>query len=147
MIRLTETANTTLSPEQAFEHVGDFSNIEKWDPGVVASAKRADGPTDVGTVYDLDLSYGGRRMEMDYTVTDYSPGRRIVLKGEGRVVVAIDTIEFEPIEDGTKVTYTADLGLRGFARVLQPFMKGRFAAIGKSAGDGLRGWLAQLEKS
>lgn len=147
MIRLRESAKTTLSPEQAFEHVGDFSNIDQWDPGVLTSTRRGEGPVGVGTIYDLSLSYGGRKLNMAYTITDYQPGRSVVLRGESRLVVAIDTIEFNEIDQGAEVIYTADLGLRGLARIFQPLMKGRFAAIGKSAGDGLRSWLAQLESN
>ena len=146
MIRLTETATTTLTIEEAFSAVGDFANIQEWDPGVTASIKTSDMPTGVGTVYDMDLSYAGRAMKMQYRITALEPGRRVALEGSGGMVKAIDSIEFDSIAGGTKVTYTADLGLRGIARLAEPFMKSRFAEIGRSAGEGLRTFLAELEK-
>ena len=145
MTQLAETADTSLDPATAFANVGDFANIEKWDPGVNRSVKASPGETAVGTTYDLTLNYNGRTMPMTYTVTEYEPGRRIVLEGEGDRVKAIDTISFEPIPTGTRVTYEADLALTGIARIFQPFMKGRFEAIGAAAGVGLRAWLKQLE--
>lgn len=146
MIRLTETASTELAREVAFAAVGEFANIAAWDPGVVSSVKAIPGETVVGTVYDLVVSYGGRRMEMRYRVTAFEPGRRIALDGSGRFVTAVDVIEFADSGNGTLITYVADIGLTGVARLFEPFLKGRLAEIGRSAGDGLRRWLIELEE-
>lgn len=145
MTFLKETATTTLSPDDAFAHVGDFANIDNWDPGVTRSVKATAGDVSVGTIYDLVLDYRGREMNMQYEVTDYEPTKRIVLVGTGGPIKAVDTISFEPNGDGTLVTYEAHLQLRGIARIIQPLMKGRFEAIGDAAGKGLRTWLRELE--
>lgn len=147
MTKLTETATTTLSPEEAFAHVGEFANVQHWDPGVVTSNKTANRPTEVGTVYKLNLDYRGRKLQMQYRVLSYEPGRKVVLEGSGGVVKAIDTIESTTHGDGTMVTYTADLSLTGVARLFQPFMSKRFAEVGRSAGEGLRRWLRELENA
>lgn len=145
MTFLKERAITSLSREEAFAYVGDFANIDKWDPGVKRSVKGTEGDVTVGTVYDLVLDYRGREMDMQYEVTSYDPVRRIVLVGAGGPVKAIDTITFESRNDGTLVTYEADLRLRGIARLIQPLMRSRFEAIGEAAGEGLRNWLRELE--
>ena len=82
---------------------------------------------------------------MSYTVTELAVGDKIVLEGTGGVIHAIDVISFVPDGDGTLVTYQADLQLTGIARIFQPLMKNRFAAIGDAAGVGLRSWLRELE--
>lgn len=145
MIRLIETATTSLSRDVVFEHVGDFGNIDSWDPGVITATKATEGAPGVGTAYDLILSSSGREMEMRYVVTEHEAGRKIVLEGTGARVHAIDVIAFEEVTDGTRVTYTADLSLTGFARVFEPLMKSRLAKIGEDAGIGLRRWLNELE--
>jgi carbon monoxide dehydrogenase subunit G len=145
MTKLVETATTSLQQDEAFAHVAEFENIEEWDPGVVSATKLSLGETRVGTIYDLVLSYGGRTLSMQYIVTEYDPHRRITLEGSGGVVAAVDTITFASEGDSTTVAYEADLRLTGLARLFQPFMGGRFAAIGTAAGDGLRRWLAELE--
>jgi carbon monoxide dehydrogenase subunit G len=145
VIRLTQTATTHFDRKTAFGHVGDFGNIDRWDPGVVTSTKATPGDVGVGTVYSLVLDYNGRNMEMDYAITQHDPGRRIVLEGSGSRVKAVDVIEFTEHDDGTLVTYVADLGLTGIARLFQPFMKDRFAKVGRDAGEGLRRWLGELE--
>ncbi len=147
MTRLLETAKTSLSPAEAFTAVGNFENIDQWDPGVARSIKRTPGEVGVGTVYDLALSYRGRSLQMAYTVTELVVGEKIVLEGSGSVIHAIDVISFAPDGDGTLVTYQADLQLTGIARLAQPLIKGRLAAVGEAAGNGLRTWLRQLEQA
>lgn len=147
MVRLTETATTKLPREVAFRYVGDFANVDRWDPGVLSATKATAGDPAPGTVYDLVVLNGGRELEMQYLVTDYESGKKIVLEGTGARVRAIDVIAFEDQADGTLVTYTADLSLTGVARLFEPFMKGRFAEIGEQAGIGLRRWLGELEKA
>ena len=147
MIRLVETATTSLPRSSAFEHIGDFANIDKWDPGVISSKMSTSGPVAVGTVYDVEISYGGRRMNMQYEITEYEAGRRIVLAGSGSTVKAIDVIEFAEHDDGTLITYTADIGLTGLLRFVEPFIKGRLAQVGVDAGVGMRRWLAELEQA
>ena len=146
MIRLTEKATTKLSRQAAFEKVGDFGNIDRWDPGVVKAIKATDGETGVGTAYDLVLDFSGRQLEMRYVVTEYEPDQRLVLEGTGDRVHAIDSIEFVDFTDGTEITYIADLSLTGFARFFEPLMRGRLARIGDAAGIGLRRWLLELEQ-
>ncbi len=146
MTRLVEIATTRLDQATAFAEVAEFANIDKWDPGVTQSVKETLGPTGVGTVYALVLDYNGRPMNMTYRVTEWEPGSRVVLDGEGKFIAAVDTITFESNGGGTVVTYQADLELTGIARLVQPLMRKRFAAIGRAAGDGLRDWLATLEE-
>lgn len=144
MVRLTETATTRLSRKDAFHYVGDFGNVDRWDPGVASASKATAGEASVGTAYDVVLS-GGREMKMTYVITEHEPGRKIVLKGTGARVAAIDVIDFVDEGEGTLITYTADLSLTGVARFVEPLMRGRFAKIGEQAGIGLRRWLNELE--
>ncbi len=146
MTRLIETATTSISQADAFNHVAEFENIDQWDPGVTQSVKTTPGATGVGTAYDLDLDYRGRALKMTYTVTEWEPNHRVVLVGVGGPVKAIDTITFVSGDDGTIVTYQADLSLRGIAKIVQPLMGSRLNAVGEAAGEGLRTWLAELER-
>jgi carbon monoxide dehydrogenase subunit G len=147
VIRLTETAATTLPRETAFEYIGDFANVDQWDPGVVSATKSGSGEAAVGASYDLVLSFGGQQLEMRYTITELVPGHRVALEGTGSRVRAFDVIEFNEYDDGTRITYTADIGLTGVARLFEPFMKGRLAKVGEDAGNGMRRWLVELEEA
>lgn len=146
VIQLTEVATTTLPRQVAFEHVGDFGNVDKWDPGVMKATKATEGEPGVGTAYDLVLSFSGRQLEMRYVVREYEPGNKVVLEGNGNRVHAVDVITFDDYTDGTEVTYSADLSLTGIARFFEPLMRGRLLKVGEDGGAGLRRWLSELEE-
>ena len=145
MIRLSETATTKLTRTAAFDYIGDFGNIERWDPGVVSVTQATPGDVGVDTAYDLVLSYRGRQMEMRYVITEYSPGHKIVLEGKGARVRAIDVIDFVDENGGALITYTADLSLKGLGRFVEPLLGGRLRQIGSDAVAGMRKWIEELE--
>lgn len=145
MIRLSETAETKLSRHEAFDHIGDFGNIDKWDPGILSSTKVTDGDVGVGTAYDVVVSYRGRQMEMRYVITEYMPGHKIILEGRGARVHAVDVIDFVEENGGTLITYTADLSLTGLGRFFEPLLAGRLRQIGADAVAGMRRWIVELE--
>ena len=133
-------------PDIAFDAVADFSSSAQWDPGVEAAERVADGataPTDVGAVYRLTVTFRGRASEMTYRTADYRRPYRVVFEGIGPRIEATDTIEFSPIDGGgTRITYVADLRLRGFAKVAEPFLGQAFDEMGTRALAGMKAWFA-----
>jgi carbon monoxide dehydrogenase subunit G len=135
---LKETLEVARPLDEVFVFVGDFANTKDWDPGVSNARKLTDGPIGVGTRYALDVVFGGRRLPMTYEVTAWDPPNRVVLKGEGSTVTAVDDIRFEAVPSGTRILYSADLRLKGPLRLLEPFMGTRFDRTAKDAMAGMR---------
>lgn len=131
--------------EETFEAVADFSNSEAWDPGVLRAAqvqKGAEEAIGVGAAYDLVVTFRGREREMRYRTTRFGRPDLVRLEGEGSLVRAVDTIEFERIDDGgTRITYTADLRLKGIGRLAEPFLRRAFDELGERALEGMKSWL------
>jgi carbon monoxide dehydrogenase subunit G len=75
---------------------------------------------------------------MSYEVTEHDPPRRVVLKGSGSTVNALDDIRFEATDRGTRIRYTADLRLKGPLRLLEPLMDGKLRQVGRAAMAGMR---------
>ncbi len=142
MTVLKERIETALAPGEAFEFVADFANAERWDPGVVTSERIDSGPVGVGARYRLGVRVGGRIVPMEYAVTAWEPGRRVVLAGIGSGVEATDEIRFRGTPEGTRIDYTADIRLRGAMRLLAPFAGGSFARIARDAREGMERSLA-----
>lgn len=138
MALLQETLEVARPLDEVFAFVGDFATTKDWDPGVSDSRKVTDGPVGVGTRYAVDVVFGARTLPMTYEVTTWDPPNRVVLRGEGSTVTAVDDIRFEATERGTRVRYSADLRLKGLLRLAEPFMKGRFEKTGKDAIAGMR---------
>ena len=103
-----------------------------------------EAPLGVGSRYRLGVRMGGRVAPMDYQVTAFEPGRRVVLAGTGRGVRAIDDIRFTPTDTGTRIDYVADIRLVGVLRPAGPFAAGALARIGQAARDGMERALARL---
>ena len=135
--RLRETTTTEIALEDAFAYTADFANIEDWDPGVAASAQIGNDPIGIGTAFDVLVAYGSRRIPMVYTIAEYDPPRRVVLKGEGSTLTAVDKIEFAANGEGTEITYTADLTFKRIAKFFTPFMGSKLDEVGLKAVTGL----------
>jgi len=138
MARLHETLQTTLPIDRAFAFVADFSNAERWDPGVAWSKAVANSTPRVGTEYELGVRLGGRVAPMSYRITLIDPAKRVVLGGRGSNVSAVDDIRFEQTDGGTRFDYTADIELTGWMRLAAPFAGRAFASIARNARDGMQ---------
>lgn len=138
MTRLHERLTTRLPLDETFAFIADFANSMIWDPGVNTSERIGDAPVGVGARYRLGLTVRGRDAFMEYEITEYEPNRRVVLKGEGSGVSAVDDIRFEAVDGGTRIEYIADINLTGLLRLAQPFVGGAFDKIAKDAVEGMQ---------
>lgn len=143
MIQVQETLDVDRPIEEVFGYVADFSNVAEWDPGVVASTQREVGAIAPGTSYDVTVRFYGFDLPMRYDVTVYDAPHRIVLRGSGDTVDGIDTIRFDRTPRGTRITYTAELSLRGFYGVFEPVLGWLFDRVAKDAIGGLQAKLEQ----
>ncbi len=144
MALLQEELEVDRPLEAVFDFVGDFANTKDWDPGVADARKVTDGPIGVGTRFAVDVLFNGRKLPMTYEVTEWDPPNRVVLKGEGSTVRAVDDIRFDPTPTGTRIHYSADLRLKGVLSLVEPFLKGRFDETGRKAMAGMRSALEAL---
>ena len=138
MATLRERIDTALPLDEAFAFVADFANAARWDPGVASSERTNLGPVGLGARYRLGVRMRGRVSPMDYEITAYEPGRRVVLTGTGQGVAAVDDIRFEATATGTRIDYLADIRLQGAMRLLAPFAGGALARIARDARDGMQ---------
>ncbi|TFG68223.1 MAG: hypothetical protein E4H24_04190 [Thermomicrobiales bacterium] len=138
MTRLHERIQTPLTLEETFAYVADFANSQEWDPGVASAERLDDGPVGVGARYRLGVRLGRRVAPMEYRITAYEPPHRVVLKGEGSGVTAIDDIRFEGDGTGTRIEYIADIQLGGLLRLIQPFLGRSFRKLAENAVGGMQ---------
>lgn len=138
MTTLHERIETSLPLQDAFDFIADFSNAAQWDPGVATAVRLDSGPIREGTRVRLGVRIAGRVAPMEYVVTTWQPPHRVVLRGEGSGVAAVDDIRFETTPTGTRIDYTADIRLRGLLRLAAPFTGGTFERIARNARDGMQ---------
>ena len=138
MTTLHEVVETTLSIDDVFEYVADFANSREWDPGVATAERLDDGPLGLGSRFRLGVRLGSRVAPMDYRISVFEPPTRVVLVGSGSGVSAIDDIRLERLAAGTRLDYTADIRLGGLLRLIQPFLGGALANVGRNAAEGMQ---------
>jgi uncharacterized protein YndB with AHSA1/START domain len=100
-----------------FAFLADFENIPKWNYAIVETHKVSEGPIGVGTIYQQVRSVPSRSEER-FEVTAHDPPRQLEIRGQlgpfpSRLSYALDAIA-----EGTRVTNTVELELRGPGRVL-----------------------------
>ena len=128
--------------EDVFAYLSNFSTTREWDPGVV-EAKRLNGQAvGEGTEFRLVAEFLGRKNELTYRIVEYDPPHAVTFLGENATVVSRDTITFDPTAEGTRVTYDADLALKGVLRIADPVLALAFNRVGDRALAGLRRTLA-----
>ncbi|HWK17406.1 MAG TPA: SRPBCC family protein [Solirubrobacteraceae bacterium] len=138
MARYAASVESPGSLEDVFSYLSDFSSTEEWDPGVVRAERLGEGPIAVGTRFHLVASFLGRENELTYDVVEYAPPHAITLRGENATVVSLDRITFEPLDGGTRVTYDAELTLKGPLKLADPLLGLAFGRVGGRALAGLR---------
>ena len=125
--------------EDAFGFVANFESCAEWDPGVSAASRRDDTPAGVGALYDVDVDFNGRHLPMVYRTTVWDEPKRVVLEGSGSTVKATDDITFESIGEGrTRISYRADIRMKGLLSIVTPLLGKRFQALGDAAMSGMQ---------
>jgi hypothetical protein len=84
------------------------------------------------------VDFFGRRAALAYRIVEFEPGEAVTLRGENATVVSLDRMTFEPSDGGTRVTYDADLALKGPLRIADPLLGLAFDRVGDRALEGLR---------
>jgi carbon monoxide dehydrogenase subunit G len=138
MARYHATLETPQTTEEVFAYLSDFSTAETWDPGVLEAERLGPEPTGEGSEFRLVAQFMGRTTPLTYRIVGYDPPRAVTFLGENAMVTSRDRIVFEPLGDGTRVTYDADLQLKGALRIADPLLQVAFNRTGARALEGLR---------
>jgi uncharacterized protein YndB with AHSA1/START domain len=137
-----ETIEVEVPREEAFDYVADLTTAPEWDPGIRSSKQLDEGPTRVGSAFEVVAEFRGKPQTFRYEVLELDPGRRLVIRGESEKAISDDTITFADAGGETVITYGSVLRLKGISRVAEPFLAGTFAKLGKVALEGLERTLA-----
>ena len=131
-------------PASTFRYLADFENAAEWDPGIVSARRLSTGPTTVGSRFEVTTRFRGNQQVFDYVVTAFEDGRRIALTGDGDKAKSDDVITVEDAGGRSRVTYEADVGLKGVYRLVEPFLRSTFRRMADDALDGLQTKLGAL---
>jgi uncharacterized protein YndB with AHSA1/START domain len=132
MHTIDRTIRTAAPPQQVWDYLADFTTTEQWDPPT-RSTVRQEGDGGVGTRYHNVSRVLGRDVDIDYTVVEHSPPRRLQLRGTTPAMEMLDTITIEPDGDGTTVRYVAEFHPQGGAKLAAPLLPAALERLGDDA--------------
>ena len=139
MAHYLATVDSPNPQADLFAYLSDFSTTQEWDPGVAEARRLDEGPIAVGSRFNVVAEFMGRKTPLVYAVVAYDAPHSITLRGDNATVISLDTIAFEPTAaGGTRVSYDADLTLKGPLGIGDPLLKLVFNRIGDRAVAGLR---------
>ncbi len=145
MANYRATLESQLPAEKVFAYLSDFSNTEEWDPSTVRAERVDRGPIREGSEFRLVASFLGRESAIAYRVVEYDSPNAVGLRGENATVVSLDRIVVEATDTGSRITYDAELTLKGLLKLADPILGVAFRRVGDRALTGMRATLARKQ--
>ena len=138
MARYTGTVDAPHSAEEVWNYLADLRSIREWDPSV-ESVTLVDGkPRTEGARYELIVRFRGSSLTLPYRIVEADPPVRVVFGAETDAVSVRDEAIIEPAGDGaSRLTWDAELRLRGIRRLLDLPLRSFFNRLGQHAERGL----------
>jgi Polyketide cyclase / dehydrase and lipid transport len=120
-VNLTESTHLASSPDDAFAYVADFSHGPEWQHGVRAARWTSDPPLHVGSTYEQEARFLGRRVVSSFRVVGYDPATRSVsiATTSGTFPITV-TRTVEADGGGARYTEHVEGAPRGALRILGP---------------------------
>jgi len=112
--------------EEVFVFLSNLENNMKWRSGMIKAEKISEGPIGVGTTYRVINNFFGRRAEGEAVVTEYELNWKYATMNKSGLRIKTQRM-FEPVEGGTRVTFSVETQLGAFFKLAEPLL----ASIGK----------------
>jgi len=141
MIRYSSEVTIDRPPSAVFEALLDPGLSAEWTPMADMSFEDA-GPARVGLRGRFRLAEGPIKGMLDMEIVELDPDRRVAYRVTHPLVDWLAVTSLRPEGAGTRVTYAGEMSLRGWRRVLEPFMGGE---VRKGEATEIRRFKALLE--
>jgi len=142
MSKYTVSVESSKSVEEAFTYMADLRNFANWDPGVLTVAQVAGDGAGPESIFDVAVKSVGGGTVLRYETVEYDQPGNLLVKARNSRFTSIDRITIVAKDEGSIVTYSAELLLNGCLSPLNPLLGLVFNRIGDRAAVGLRRVLA-----
>jgi uncharacterized membrane protein len=119
--------------EEVFDFASNTENDPQWASGILEARKTSEGPIGVGTTFRGVIERLGQRIEWTSEITHYQPHTRVDFKSGGGPMKFEETMVFEPVEGGTRISAVSKGEAEGVLKVAEPML--------------MRLWKTQMEAS
>lgn len=130
--------------DKVWNYLSDFRNSQEWDPPSVSTV-RTSGDGGVGTTYRNVSKFLGNETEVNYEVTECVERERLQLRGDaGDSLKLLDTMTFASTGDDTSVTYHAEFGPQGAAKLATPLLPAALKVLADKVAESMEEKLRAL---
>ena len=123
MIRVESSVEIGRPPAEVFAYIANFENNPEWQSGMLEAHFTSPGPLAVGSTYSQVARFLGRRVESNFEVIAYEPGRLIKITTTSGSFPITVTRKVEAAGEGSRVSAIVEGDSSGFFRVAEPLMR------------------------
>ena len=109
---------------EVFDFVADERNEPRYNPGIRRVEKLSPGPIGRGTRFRAEAVTLGRTVGMTIDYTAYERPRQLGSSIHMAAADILGTLRFDPVPDGTRMSWSWEMRLRGLYRLLTPIIVG-----------------------
>jgi hypothetical protein len=142
MAKYKVSVESSKSVEEAFAYMADLRNFANWDPGVLTVTQVAGDGGGPESSFDVAVKSVGGGTVLRYETVEYDEPGNLLVEARNSKFTSIDRITVVAKDEGSIVTYAAELLLNGCLSPLNPLLGLVFNRIGDRAAAGLRRVLA-----
>lgn len=129
MIDVERTFEVRQPVPVVVDYLKDFANAERWDPGTKSCTRTDAGPIQVGSTWHNVSEFKGKDTELEYRLVELTAAR-LRFQGENKTATSVDTITVQAADNGSAITYHAQIEFHGLAKLATPFLKSEFEELG-----------------
>lgn len=109
-MKIIEKFSVARSPKEVFDYiaVNYFDNHQKFDPEIHGMINHTKGPVAKGTKGSEVRKFAGKRILLDFEVTDFKPLKFFAFTNTSGPLYLERSYSLEPTSGGTKVTFVFD---------------------------------------
>ena len=116
--------------DEVFDFVADERNEPRYNPRIRRAEKLSPGPIGRGTRFRAEAVTLGRTVGMTSEYTVYERPKRLGSSVHMAAADILGTLGFDPVPDGTRMSWSWEMRLRGLYRLLTPHRRRRGPAPG-----------------
>lgn len=122
MIRVETEVHINKPSEEVFAYISNFENNPKWQAGMIKAKWTSEGPLRPGSTYAQLAGFLGRRIESNFEVLEYEPGRLVKAASTSGSFPITFTRMVEPESEGARVKAIIEGDASGFFKLAEPLL-------------------------
>ena len=103
MVEVRVIVDIDRPPGEVFDFLADMSNNPRWQKGMRVCHWTSEPPLGLGSTFDQEASFLGRKIVSSFEVTEFEPGHRIRIKTSGTMPIDVTRTVTPTDADGSRV--------------------------------------------